>query len=183
MYAQILVHMSYDCTWGWGGGGGMDIVIVRLRKSAQEVDSLTGSESFATLGTWTCISIRPCFSAGLSTELSPPIIVYYLKCKTRGNQFTGLFHYIVYILYSLNMIFDCIVTLHNLNNKWKSKQEFPKQDIGKLTLLKKNSCWKESFTKCLLYQTLPPPPTKINKIPHHNPLNSKWWQSKHYLQQ
>ena len=51
MYAQILVHMSYDCTWGWGGGGGMDIVIVRLRKSAQEVDSLTGSESFATLGT------------------------------------------------------------------------------------------------------------------------------------
>ena len=32
------------------------------------------------------------------------------------------------------MLFDCIVTLYNLNNKSKSKQEFPKQDIRKLTL-------------------------------------------------
>lgn len=47
MYAQILVHAIAH---GAGVGvGGTDIV--KLRKSAQEVDSQTGSESFATLGT------------------------------------------------------------------------------------------------------------------------------------
>ena len=66
MYTQVMVWQlvlgifnvcidfgADDCTWGWGGGGGMDTVTVRLRKSAQEVDSRTGSESFgfATLGT------------------------------------------------------------------------------------------------------------------------------------
>ena len=55
------------------------------------------------------------------------------------------------------MLFDCIVTLYNLNNKSKSKQEFPKQDIRKLTLLfpaGNNLLQNVSFSKIK-----PPPPT------------------------